>query len=154
MSFTIRVGDIENVIADLRGLTPKAKDRIIAAMSEIAYDATKAGAGRHKKTGNLENSVYNRAIPNGREVGHDGEFLRRSYRGDGVGKDYSLFVLFGTRPHEIKPKRKKALRWTQNGNFVFSKFVKHPGYIGDNYLYQAADEAASKLPQLIDEAFR
>lgn len=150
MSFTIRVGDVENVVADLRDLPKRSKDRVIARMSEIAYDAVRDGAGRHRKTGNLQNSVFNRPIKGGREVGHDGDFLRRT----ASNVDYSLFVLFGTRPHEIKPRRKKALRWTSGGNFVFAKLVNHPGYIGDNYLFRAADDAVGNLPRLIDEAFR
>lgn len=32
-----------------------------------------------------------------------------------------------TRPHEIRPRRKKALRFQVGGGFVFAKVVRHPG---------------------------
>lgn len=33
----------------------------------------------------------------------------------------------GTRPHEIRPKRRKALRFVQGGRVVFRSRVWHPG---------------------------
>lgn len=42
--------------------------------------------------------------------------------------DYALNVEFGTQPHVITPKNKKALHWKdRNGKDVFAKKVNHPG---------------------------
>jgi len=40
---------------------------------------------------------------------------------------YGEYVEFGTRPHLILPKTKKALKFEVNGQEVFSKKVLHPG---------------------------
>jgi hypothetical protein len=37
------------------------------------------------------------------------------------------FLIFGTRPHIIVPKTKKALRFVGRGAVVFAKRVRHPG---------------------------
>lgn len=48
------------------------------------------------------------------------------------------YVLEGTRPHRIRPRRAKALRFTaRSGDLVFTKLVRHPGYRGDNFLLEA-----------------
>jgi hypothetical protein len=33
----------------------------------------------------------------------------------------------GTKPHEIRPKNKKSLRFTSGGETIFAKKVNHPG---------------------------
>ena len=43
---------------------------------------------------------------------------------------YALHVEYGTKPHEIRPKNKRALRWASAGGkngWAFAKVVKHPG---------------------------
>ncbi|MFC8466008.1 hypothetical protein [Streptomyces sp. NPDC057250] len=49
----------------------------------------------------------------------------------------SRFVLDGTRPHLIRPRRKKALRFQAGGGVVFAKLVRHPGTKANNYLLRA-----------------
>jgi len=41
--------------------------------------------------------------------------------------EYAPYLEFGTRPHIIKPVRRKALRFIVNRKIVFAKKVKHPG---------------------------
>jgi len=41
--------------------------------------------------------------------------------------DYASDVEFGTKPHVIVPKNKKALHWKSGGKDVFAKKVNHPG---------------------------
>jgi hypothetical protein len=41
---------------------------------------------------------------------------------------YGQYVITGTRPHVIKPKNKKFLRFVVEGDkVVFTKLVNHPG---------------------------
>lgn len=52
------------------------------------------------------------------------------------------YVLEGTRPHVIRPRRsrgpKARLRFrARSGDIVFTKLVRHPGYRGDNFLLEA-----------------
>lgn len=47
------------------------------------------------------------------------------------------FVVNGTRPHLIRPKRAKALRFEVGGRLVFSQLVRHPGTRPDDFLGRA-----------------
>jgi hypothetical protein len=46
-------------------------------------------------------------------------------------------VLDGTRPHLIRPRRAKALRFEVGGDVVFTKLVRHPGTQPNNFLARA-----------------
>lgn len=142
----LRISGVTETVGSLRGL-PKALERAtLLRMSQIAYDVAQRGAGRHSKPGGsgaLFQSLYNRSIPKGREVGHDPQRA-----------PHALFVNFGTRPHEIRPKNKKALRWAGGGFFHFAKVVKHPGYRGDAYIIEAATEAVRSFRSIVDQALK
>jgi hypothetical protein len=140
----VRVAGISGAIISIRTLPPTLERATILRMSQIAYDAAQRGAGRHSKpggTGALFQSLYNRSIPKGREVGHDPQRA-----------PHALFVNLGTRPHEIRPKNKKALRWAGAGMFHFAKVVNHPGYRGDAYVVAAADTALREFRAIVDQA--
>lgn len=49
----------------------------------------------------------------------------------------TLFVLYGTRPHVIRPRRKKALRFDVGGRTVFAAVVHHPGTRPNDFLGRA-----------------
>ncbi|MER6975686.1 hypothetical protein [Streptomyces carpinensis] len=49
----------------------------------------------------------------------------------------TLYVLNGTRPHIIRPRRAKALRFEADGQVVYSKIVWHPGTHANNFLGEA-----------------
>lgn len=46
-------------------------------------------------------------------------------------------VLDGTRPHLIRPRRAKALRFEVGGDVVFTKLVRHPGTRPNNFMARA-----------------
>lgn len=143
MTISIQVRGLTEVRGELLQLPDKLEAEVIRQMSQIAYDSAQRGADSHTKTGALFQSLYNRAIPNGREVGHDP-----------TRAPYAEFVVFGSRPHIIKPKNKKALRWAGGGGFIFAKFVRHPGYIGDNYMRRAADDAIRQFDRIVTDALK
>lgn len=138
---SIRVEGLEDALQTLQQV-PELRKRVILDLSQIAFDEAYDGAGKHVDTGALQQSLYNRRLSDGgRAVGHD---PRRA--------PHAIFVLFGTRPHTIEPKEKQALRFPIGGGFKFAMKVDHPGYVGDNYLFKAADKAADELPRVIDRA--
>lgn len=143
----LRIAGLTDAIGTLRGLPPALERSTILRMSQIAYDAAQRGAGRHSKpggTGALFQSLYNRSRPNnGREVGHDPQRA-----------PHAVFVNLGTRPHEIRPRNKKALRWAGSGVFHFAKVVKHPGYRGDAYMIEAATLAVREFRAIVDAAMK
>ncbi len=60
-----------------------------------------------------------------------------------------MFVHWGTKPHEIRPRRRKVLRWPAGDEFVFARKVRHPGYEGDAYLVRAADDAVRAFDAIV-----
>lgn len=60
--------------------------------------------------------------------------------GKGIG--YTGYEHDGTRPHEIRARRKKALRFILDGQVVFRKRVWHPGTTGTLFLTMALPYAA------------
>jgi hypothetical protein len=49
----------------------------------------------------------------------------------------TLYVLYGTRPHVIRPVRARALRFTVGSQTVYARVVMHPGTRPDNFLVDA-----------------
>ncbi|MET8609827.1 hypothetical protein [Streptomyces misionensis] len=49
----------------------------------------------------------------------------------------TLYVLEGTRPHIIRPRRAKVLRFEVDGRVVYSSVVHHPGTRANNFLGRA-----------------
>ncbi len=138
-----RIIGTDAVKSELLAMPDKLRREVVLKMSQIAYDSARAGADKHTNTGALVQSLYNRTIPNGREVGHDPERA-----------PHAIFVAFGTRPHTIRPKNKKALRWSAGGKFAFAKQVNHPGYPGDNWMVRAADDAVKAFASIVDQAIK
>ncbi len=137
----VEVNGVKELILDLKAFPDKVKTDVINRMSQIAYDSAQKGAGRHIVTGALFQSLFNRPVANGREVGHD---TRRAPQ--------AFYVIQGSKPHDIRPKKRKALRWVQGNRFIFAKFVKHPGYEGDGYIDKAGDDAIAQFAKIVDEA--
>lgn len=54
---------------------------------------------------------------------------------------HTQFVIFGTRPHIIRPRRARALRFTVGGRTVYAKVVHHPGYRGHDFLTEAMQQS-------------
>ncbi|WP_329173335.1 hypothetical protein [Streptomyces sp. NBC_01477] len=50
------------------------------------------------------------------------------------------YVLDGTRPHVIRPRRARALRFQSGGSTVFAKVVYHPGTRPNNFLARSLHE--------------
>jgi hypothetical protein len=48
-----------------------------------------------------------------------------------------FYVLDGTRPHIIRPRRAKALRFEVGGGVVFAKRVRHPGTRANDFMGRA-----------------
>lgn len=139
----IEVNGVKELLGDLNQFPEKLQGKVMLGLSQKAYDEAQRGAGRHVVTGALFQSLYNRKIADGRQVGHD------------PGRaPHAAFVQFGTRPHTIAPKTKKALRWAGPNGFIFAKIVNHPGYIGDPYMIKAKDSALSIFQSIIDKAMK
>ncbi len=146
MKITISGIDGAKVIADIPAAVAS---EVVRQMAAIVYDVAEDGARSHSKpggTGALLQSLYNRELADktGRAVGHDPQRA-----------PHALFVNFGTRPHEIRPKNKRALRWVgPGGAFAFATKVNHPGYVGDPYIVRAAEAAIAQFSTIVDRALK
>jgi len=85
-------------------------------------------------TGNLKNSI------NMNKVGRN-FVITMPY--------YAVYVEFGTAPHIIRPKNKKALSWTSGkgggGERFFAKVVHHPGTAPQPFIRTAFDTALKDI---------
>lgn len=95
-----------------------------------AYESATHDVDKHTKTGVMLRSLTIKPVTGGYWIGHN---LQEA--------PHALFVHWGTRPHPIYPKEKKALRFPVKGKFVFAQKVNHPGYKGDAWLVRARDKA-------------
>lgn len=143
MTIQVIVNGADQIGNELLQVPKELERTVLLRMSQAAYDEAQRGAGRHVRTGAMFQSLYNRSVPNGREVGHD---TQRA--------PHAVFVQFGTRPHVIEPSKKKALRWAVGGRFQFATRVNHPGYRGDAYMVRAADEAVRQFATIVDAAWK
>lgn len=127
--------DIRRELQRIGALPGKALDRTVVEVE----DYIEAETAKHNRLGKLVSSIYKRRITGGWEIGHDPRVA-----------PYAVFVHWGTRPHDIRPKHKKALRWPGGGAFHFAKRVRHPGYKGDPWLTRAARQ----VPQIFERHVR
>lgn len=62
----------------------------------------------------------------------------------------AVFVTKGTRPHIIVPKRATALRFSVNGQVVFTRMVNHPGTPPNDFMGRAALRAKHEfVPKML-----
>jgi HK97 gp10 family phage protein len=59
--------------------------------------------------------------------------------------EYDAYVEFGTAPHEIRPKNKKALAFKSGGNTIIVKKVNHPGTKAQPYVRPAFEAWRARL---------
>lgn len=80
--------------------------------------------------------------------------VRTSGKNITVGPDtpYAAFVEFGTKPHVIEAKNKKALAFMVGGRAVVVKKVNHPGTKAQPYVRPAFEAWVDTLGGLVAEA--
>lgn len=86
-----------------------------------------AVVGAPKDTGLLSQSIQMTVVPT--PAGPVGFVYTRLKR--------AVYVLKGTRPHMIRPRTKRALRFPVNGSAVFSRSAQHPGTKANDFLRRA-----------------
>lgn len=139
----VNVQGIEAIRATFARLVPEAQTKVLKGLAQVAFDTAQRQVDTHTQTGALARSLRLRSDGEGGWIiGHDQQHA-----------PYAPFVHFGTRPHIIRPREKKSLRWPSGAGgktgFVFAKWVRHPGYAGDAWLVQAADEAVRQFDAIV-----
>jgi len=139
----VNVQGIEAIRATFARLVPEAQTKVLKGLAQVAFDTAQRQVDTHTQTGALARSLRLRSDgDDGWIIGHDQQHA-----------PYAPFVHFGTRPHIIRPREKKSLRWPSGAGgktgFVFAKWAKHPGFSGDPWLVQAADEAVRQFDAIV-----
>lgn len=102
---------------------------VAAAVREGAAEAVRVHQYRDR-TGNLTKSIHGE-MTFATKGSAEGEIVADA--------KYASFVENGTRPHDIRPRNAKALRWVDAGGVHFARVVHHPGtkpypFMGPAYL--------------------
>lgn len=64
---------------------------------------------------------------------------------------YRPFVTAGTRPHDIVPRTKKALKFNVGGRTVFAKRVRHPGTKANPYHKRTVREQMPAMRKILND---
>ena len=70
----------------------------------------------------------------------------------GAGAPYGTSIEFGAKPHKIKPKFRKALRWPVEGGFAFAGEVNHPGNRAYSFLSNALQKQLPEIGGVMEDA--
>ena len=93
------------------------------------------------QTGNLERKTSHKVF-----VRRGGKILRLQNTAP-----YAAAIDLGAKPHVIRPRKARALRFITRGKLVFARKVNHPGNRPYRFLYNAADAAGRVLGQGLKE---
>ncbi len=67
---------------------------------------------------------------------------------------HAPYVVFGTRPHTIRPRNASCLVFkARSSDIVFTRLVRHPGTKPNRFLERAAEDARSKAQAIFDEVW-
>jgi len=143
----ISINGVNSTLERLHQLDDSLQNQLVKDITHEVFDEVKRGASRHFKTGVMEDNIEMRVRNGAGVVWIDDKNMLVPWRGRNI--NYASFVLFGTRPHKIEAKNKKALKWAGLSGFV--KSVNHPGYRGDNFLKDSADRVFNNLDNILSE---
>lgn len=138
----INVEGLDAIRQEFARLVPEVQQRVLNGMAQVAFDTAQRQADTHTKTGALARSL--RLRPEGDSSWIIDHNLQAA--------PHAVFVHWGSRPHAIRPSKKKVLRWAGSNGFIFARFVNHPGYAGDPWLVKAADEAVRQFDIIVRRA--
>ena len=127
----------------LEKLTHEKSNKAVKILTQDVYDNAKRGASKHIITGKMESNISLKVKGDAGLVWIDDKNMLVDWKNRKI--NYAMFVLFGSKPHTIEPKDKKALRFS---NFIFAKKVHHPGFRGDNFMQDALKETFNNMERL------
>lgn len=142
----LNLAGLDEVRARFAQFVPETQAKVLRGLAQVAFDTAQRQVDTHTQTGALARSL--RLQDDG--DGGDGGWIISHDQQHAL---YAPFVHWGTRPHEIRPRGKKVLRWPSGKTgFIFARFVRHPGYEGDPWLVTAADEAVRQFDAIVRRA--
>ena len=111
------------------------RQKLVEKLADMAYASAFFGAPW--KTGKLAGSIV-------KEMG-DGEASIQALA------PHAVYVVKGTRPHEIRPVNALVLAFEVGGRMVFTHLVRHPGTQPNPFMQRAVEDARSKIGEAFAE---
>ena len=65
--------------------------------------------------------------------------------------DLAIYLEYGTAPHPIFPKNKKALHWVDGSGDHFALYVRHPGFPAMPHIRPAMNVVEAKINDIVKE---
>lgn len=62
---------------------------------------------------------------------------------------YAPFIEYGSKPHIIRARRARALRFEVHGETVYVKYVRHPGTRAQRILNRAIEESLREMDETV-----
>ena len=81
-----------------------------------------------------------------------GAGFRGVVKAGGEGVAYARAVEFGTKPHVIRPKRGRVLRWRSGRGFRYATKVNHPGTRAQPYMEPTLRAKRPQIQRLFSDA--
>lgn len=110
-----------------------------------AEDHVQRHAAFKRRTGELQDATRAKVVPRGSA----GWRLRISNK-----TRYAAPIEYGAKPHIIRPRRAKVLRFMLRGKVVFARKVNHPGNRPYKFLYRAWHATNRVLEDDLTKSFR
>ena len=140
----IKITGLKEISSWLDGIDSKLQRDAVIGITDDVYDRVKTLAAPHHRTGVMEDNIEKRVRGDAGLVWISDRNMLVDWKGKKI--NYASFVLFGSKPHKIEAKNKKALKFA--GLAGFAKSVNHPGYKGDNFLEKATQETFKNLDNI------
>jgi len=128
---------IIELLKRMRGI----KDALASELARLAGEYAREKAP--VRSGRLKRSISVRRTRCGYEVCMGGSEA-----------PYAGYVEYGTRPHLIRARRARALRFELDGDLVYVRYVRHPGTRPGLIMASAMAEASRNLDKIIDRVLR
>ena len=145
----ITIKNVDETFKVLENIDKEKAKKAIGIVTQAVYENVKTLAKPHIVTGTLEKNIRHKIKTEAGIIWIDDNNMLVNWNGKRV--NYANFVLYGSKPHKIEAKRKKALRFSYKNldEFIYRKSVHHPGYRGDNFLKKAVEKTFARLDVLL-----
>ncbi len=142
--------DLAGLEAAVQRLASAADRRMRMALQMIADEVVVHAKQNHDyqdRTGRLTQSIRAEQVE-----GSFAEGFTISMLAGGMRVQYAAHVEWGTRPHIIRARNARMLRFTMGGRDVFRRSVRHPGTRPYRFMQNALNAKVSRAEELIDSA--
>lgn len=158
----IATADFKEVIDALERLEQKADMRVRMALQQVAGEVATEAKTNHEykdRTGKLTASVRAETVRGTFGTGLSVDMLAGGRGGPGT-VTYASHIEFGTKPHVIRARKKKALAFFfgtskvlgGGGTEVVVRSVKHPGTRAYKFMQNALVAKTARAEKLLDVA--